>query len=248
VIKKLRHLDLFSGIGGFSYGLKAYLDTKLYCESNLFCKRVLLKQMDKGILKKARLWGDIRTLSGKTVGTIDIITAGFPCQDISCAGLKKGLDGKRSKLFWEIVRLVEEINPPWVFLENVAAIRFRGLKEIIEVFTDMGYDCRWTCISAKEVGAPHFRKRWFMLANTNGKRLQRDGNNLKTSGPAKAEKGKKTRPQFDASSFLPNWEGNYAEYLRMGDGIPYRVDRIRALGNSVVPKQCLKAFELLAGY
>jgi DNA (cytosine-5)-methyltransferase 1 len=87
-----------------------------------------------------------------------------PCQDISCAGKGVGIEGKRSGLFFEIIRLVDELKPKLVFLENVPAIRTRGLDKVLQEFTERRYDCRWTMLSAKEIGALHKRERWFMLS------------------------------------------------------------------------------------
>lgn len=120
--------------------------------------------MREGAIAQAPIWDDVQTLRGELVQEVDIIYGGFPCQDISVAGTGEGLAGKRSGLFFEIVRLVDEIRPPFVFLENVPAITTRGLGEVTAAFTRLRYDCRWGIISAFEVGAPHLRKRWFMLA------------------------------------------------------------------------------------
>lgn len=94
---------------------------------------------------------------------IDIISGGFPCQDISIAGHGKGLEGKRSGLIFEVFRLIAETNPSFVFLENVPAIRTRGGERVGKELASIGYDCRWTTLSAAEVGAPHKRERWFLL-------------------------------------------------------------------------------------
>jgi DNA (cytosine-5)-methyltransferase 1 len=185
-------LDLFSGIGGNSLGLQNYVKTIAYCEADRHAQSVLLSRMADGKIGRAPIWDDITTLRGSmfssrysfgNVVPIDIITGGFPCQDISTAGRGAGLEGKRSGLFFELCRLVKEINPRFVFLENVPAVRARGLRTIIREFTDLGYDCRWTCVSAKEVGASHLRKRWFLLAHANGKRLQATGAEQPASRP-----------------------------------------------------------------
>src|SRR5690606_12278219 len=96
----------------------------------------------------------------------DVICGGFPCQDISVAGTGAGLEGERSGLFFEIIRLVGEIRPRLVFLENVPAITTRGGVRGISAFASLRYDCRWTIVSAAEVGAPHLRRRWFLLAHS----------------------------------------------------------------------------------
>lgn len=163
-------LDLFSGIGGLTIAMSTWTVPVAYCERDRYCQAVLLQRMSGGDLPRAPIWDDIRSLSGEMLPKIDFIYGGFPCQDISVAGSGKGLGGKRSGLFWELRRLVKEIHPGFVFLENVPAIRTRGLREIARAFAELRYDARWTCVSAREVGAPHLRKRWFMLARSNATR------------------------------------------------------------------------------
>lgn len=163
--KKLNGLDLFSGIGGISFGLEQWVRTIAYCEQDRYAQAVLLSRMQSGDLDRAPIWDDVRTLRGDMLPPIDIIFGGFPCQDISVAGKGAGLTGERSGLFFEIVRLVDECKPSFVFLENVPAIRTRGLQAVAESFASRGYDFKWTILSAAEVGAPHLRKRWFALAS-----------------------------------------------------------------------------------
>lgn len=101
---------------------------------------------------------------------IEIIYGGFPCQDISNAGRREGLEGKRSGLFFEIIRLISEIRPRFVFLENVSAIPYRGLGTITTEFAKLRYDCRWGILSAKDVGANHLRERWWLMAHASSVR------------------------------------------------------------------------------
>lgn len=162
---RINGLDLFSGIGGITLALAPWVRPVAYCESDPYAQAVLISRMRSGDLPVAPIWDDVRTLQAHNLTQpIDIIYGGFPCQDISVAGTGKGLAGKRSGLFFEIVRLVEEIRPTFVFLENVPAIRTRGLSTVVQELSDRWYDCRWQTLSAQEVGAPHKRDRWFMLA------------------------------------------------------------------------------------
>jgi len=151
-------LDLFSGIGGIGLALEPWVRTVAYCEREPYAQCVLLSRMQSGDIDRAPIWDDVTTLRGDMLPRIDIVFGGFPCQDLSVAGRGKGLAGERSGLFFEIVRLVKEIKPTFVFLENVPAIRTRGLSEVVHALTEIGYDCRWTCLSAGEVGAPHKRE------------------------------------------------------------------------------------------
>ncbi len=164
--EKLNAISLFSGLGGFELGLKEYCQTVLYCESDRHAQAVLLSRMAEGAIDYAPIHTDVRELKGEFIDIpIDIIFGGFPCQDISTArrGRGFGLEGERSGLFFEVVRLADEIKPTFLFLENVSAIRTRGLDRVILEFTEMGYDIRWCMLSASDVGAKHKRERWFCL-------------------------------------------------------------------------------------
>lgn len=191
---------------------------------------------------------------------------GFPCQDLSVAGRGEGLAGERSGLFYEIVRLTKETRTPFVFLENVPAIRTRGLREVIRAFTEIGYDCRWTCLSAASVGDPHKRERWFLLAYSNSNDLR---NSDKSKCEAATKLGNNGSPQSMAYTMRSGLEGqrsfsigNKSELSDIGDnswwsiepsvgrvvnGLQYRPHRIKCLGNSVVPQQVREAFKILSG-
>ena len=162
----LNGLDLFSGIGGISVALRDYVRPIAYCEIDPYCQAVLLSRMVTGDMVHAPIWDDIKSLRIRPQEIdIDIIYGGFPCQDISVAGKGKGLEGERSGLFFEIIRLAKEIKPSFIFLENVPAITSRGGLRVVREITEMGYDCRWCVISAASVGALHRRERWFLLAH-----------------------------------------------------------------------------------
>jgi DNA (cytosine-5)-methyltransferase 1 len=161
----LNGLDLFSGIGGITIALREWVRPVCYCEIEPYAQGVLLSRMADGSLPSAPIWDDITTLKGKAIPKrIDIITGGFPCQDISVAGRGAGLEGERSGLFFEIMRLVDELSPRFLFLENVPAILARGGLRVTGEIASRGYDCRWCIVSAAEVGAWHKRDRWWLLA------------------------------------------------------------------------------------
>ena len=226
-------LDLFSGIGGISYALRDYVRPVAYCEIDAYCQAVLLSRMDSGEIFNAPIWDDIKTLTfGKHGKVIDIIYGGFPCQGISIAGLGKGLEDERSLLFFEMLRLAREIKPIFVFVENVSFIKKRGGVQVLTEFAKLGYNCRWCSITAKSIGAPHKRERWFMLAYS--RREQKRG-----------EKESEWTPNNIAGCFK-NWEDTPPIH-RMDDGVPQWMDRNKSLGNAVVPEQAKKAFEILMG-
>ena len=239
-LEVLNSLSLFSGYGGLDLAIEKYAKPVLYCEKELYAKAVLLSRMDDGALPFAPIWSDVTTLDGtKLRGLVDIITGGFPCQDISVAGHGAGLEGKRSGLFYEVVRLTSEIRPTFVFLENVPAIRIRGLEQVVKEFTQMGYDCRWTMLSASSIGAPHKRERWFFLAHSKGERRPR------LSLGEKKKESLLGEPRKHGSR--NHWEDAESGVGRVVDGVENWSHRIKILGNGVVPQQAEAAFIRLMG-
>ena len=163
LVVMLRVLDLFSGIGGFSLGLeRAGMRTVAFCEIDPYCRAVLRKHWP-GV----PIFEDVRNLRAEHVGPVDLICGGFPCQDISTAGRGAGLAGERSGLWSEYRRLIEEIRPAWVVIENVSALRSRGLDQVLGEISALGYDAEWHCIPASAVGAPHRRDRVWIVAHAN---------------------------------------------------------------------------------
>jgi DNA (cytosine-5)-methyltransferase 1 len=167
-MEKLRVLDLFSGIGGFSLGLERTggFETVAFCEIEAFPRKVLAKHWPD-----VPCYDDVRTLTAERLAAdgiaVDVICGGFPCQDISTAGKGAGLAGERSGLFYQIARLVGELAPRYVILENVAALLGRGLADVLGALASLGYDAEWHCIPASYLGAPHRRDRIWILAYPN---------------------------------------------------------------------------------
>jgi DNA (cytosine-5)-methyltransferase 1 len=202
---KLKVLDLFSGIGGFSLGLERTggFETVAFCEIEDFPRRVLAKHWPS-----VPCYRDVRELTAERLAAdgiaVDVITGGFPCQDISVAGKGLGLAGERSGLFFEVARLIGELRPSIVILENVGALLCRGMDAVLGTLASVGYDAEWHCIPASHVGLPHTRDRVWIIAYP-GKEWAR-------------------RSDLSASGLC-----------RGSDGIPNRMDRTSALGNAVVP-------------
>lgn len=271
---KLNGLDLFSGIGGLTIALDAWVKPIAYCENDRYAQGVLLSRMESGDLPVAPIWDDTTTLQGYFLPRIDIIYGGFPCQDLSVAGLRKGLSGKRSGLFYEIVRLAKEIKPTLVFIENVGQGSENWVPEVRRAFRAIGYRIKDSQITAAEVGTPHERKRWFGLAYP--MRLRHwYKNELRRSSRASGEN--QTDAWLDRKELVDDtseglerrykpestWEAlrqhrysgpkEWPDWLpkpslpRGDDGLRYRVERIKSTGNAVVPEQAREAFKRLMG-
>lgn len=247
-------LDLFSGIGGLTLALKRWVEPVAYCENDPYAQAVLLARMADGLLPRAPVWDDVRTLSsGELPAGIDIIYGGFPCQDVSLTGLRAGLDGARSGLVSEIWRLADELRPRFIFLENVPGIVTGGLDAILASLARRGFDARWLCLSAYEVGACHYRNRWWLLAraaHADGARAVTDpaceGLEGRVALSLRGDTGERLSGAGGPSSDELGWPA-IAPLCRRDDGVLNRVDRLKVLGNSVVPKCATTAFARLAG-
>lgn len=238
----LNGISLFSGIGGLDLALNQWVRTVAYCEIDRFCQCVLLSRMADGVICNAPIFDDVKEFPNCfPQSSIDIIFGGFPCQDISIAGAGRGLDGERSGLFFEIVRLAKEIKPKFIFLENVPAITHRGGIEVVKILAALGYACKWCVVSAESVGANHKRERWFLLANASGEY----GNPRRLAFPkASAQSADSNQNEYGDGDDERESEPSL---FRVDDDVSDRLHRIKALGNAVVPKQAKKAFKILMG-
>jgi len=222
----IRTLDLFSGIGGFALGLERTggFHTAAFCEIDPFARRVLAKHWPQ-----VRRYHDVTAISAGRLAAdgiaIDAICGGFPCQDISVAGKGIGLDGARSGLWREFARLIGEIRPAWVIAENVPALRNRGADRVFADLEALGYAWWAGVVGAFHVGAPHQRNRVWIIAHANSARLE-----IRQSGNASgARQG--GWPDFSGME----WWATEPAVGRVAHGVPDRVDRLRCLGNAVVP-------------
>ena len=171
-----RVLSLFSGGGGLDLAVGLAIRnarTVCYVEGDIQAARVLAARMEAGDLDPAPVWSDVRTFDGAAFrGRVDLIHGGFPCQDISVAGKGAGIGGEKSGLWGEYARIIREVRPRLVFIENVAALTSRGLDRVLGDLAELGFDAEWTTVSAGACGAPHRRNRIFILGHTTGKGLE----------------------------------------------------------------------------
>lgn len=229
---KLRVLDLFSGIGGFSLGLEATgrFETAAFCEIEKYPRRVLNKHWPD-----VRCYDDVRQLSASRLSAdgiaVDVICGGFPCQDISLAGKGAGLDGERSGLWSEIGRLVSELEPRFLIVENVSALLGRGLDRVLRDLAALGYDAEWHCIPASYVGLRHLRDRVWIVAYPKRYSLQGRAHFTETWC-------KKSRAEQLARLVQPRpWPTvSSARDCGTGHGVPDGTHRNKSIGNAVVPQ------------
>ena len=261
----MRVLDLFSGIGAFSVGLeRAGFQTVAFCEANPFARRVLAKHWPD-----VPCYDDVRTLTAERLRAdgvdANVICGGWPCQDLSIAGNGAGLAGERSGLWSEIARLVGELRPRYVILENVAVLTSRGLGDVLGDLAAVGYDAEWHCIPAAAVGAPHRRDRiWIVAYADSGRRGRlglvqhceeqgapgdqpdrlceagrRAGEGMGVAGSARLPIGPRTLAErARAATTGAGWWATEPDVGRVAHGPAARLDRrerITALGGSLVP-------------
>ena len=234
-----------SGYGGIERGLELagiLHRVVTHVEIEAFSVAVLVKEMEKGYLDASPIWTNLKTFPAKQFcGKVHGITAGYPCQPFSVAGSQKGKDDPRH-LWPYILDHIKAIKPAWVFLENVRGHVKNGLREVLADLGEADYRSSWEIFSAKEVGAPHRRERVFVLAHANSIRPQRIWQNSNQKGRERQEE----RPSRlrDGTGRGSHWEIEPA-VGRVANGITNRVDRLRILGNGVVPQQAAFAFTTL---
>ena len=231
----LNVLDLFSGIGGFTYGLEMAggFNTIAFCEINEFCRKVLKKHWPS-----IPIFKDVKEINGEKISeTIDIVTGGWPCQPVSVAGKRKG--SKDDRWLWpEMFRVIKEFKPTWVIGENVTGIISMELNKVLFDLEGEGYETATFIIPACAVGAPHRRDRAWVLAHTNNTGFS----NFIGELPTKKRAGvRKTFSVAHCRKMLETWNRNTFNKIesticRISNGVPDGMDRLRALGNSIVPQ------------
>lgn len=233
----MNELALFAGAGGgILAGHLLGWRTAAAVEINAFCARRLMQRQSEGHLAPFPIWDDVRTFDGRPWrGHIDVVSAGFPCTDISAAGKKAGIEGEQSGLYVEVGRIVREVRPRFVVLENSSMLPHRGLGAVLGLLASLGFDARWGVLGSDDLGADHERERAWIVADSMPW--------LKPLGwhlPGGWGKQKQVTQH-------PNREIVCEPgFLGKPDGMADRMDRNRAIGNGQDPLVAATAWELLA--
>lgn len=171
----MRELALFAGAGGgILGGLLLGWRTVCSVEIDPYARSVLLARQNDGTLAPFPVWDDIRTFDGTAWrGAVDVVSGGFPCQDISAAGNGAGLAGERSGLWAEMARIIREVQPRFAFVENSPMLTSRGLGRVLGDLAEMGFNAEWGVLGADDCGAPHMRKRIWIMAYADMRRRRR---------------------------------------------------------------------------
>ena len=232
----LRELALFAGAGGGILG-GHLLGWRCVCavERDPYARDVLVARQNDGCLPPFPIWNDVCTFDGRPWrGGVDVVSGGFPCQDISAAGKGAGLDGARSGLWREMARIIGEVRPRYALVENSPMLTSRGLGVVLGDLAAMGYDARWGVVGADDAGAPHKRKRiWIVSIADEGREVSdaagwRDGASNAQSNLGPVSRG-------DEASSSRGWWTAEPDVGRVAHGVASRVDRLRCLGNGQVP-------------
>lgn len=239
----MNELALFAGAGGgILGGLLLGWRTVCAVELSSYCRRILLARQRDGMLERFPIWDDVSTFDGNPWrGRVDVISGGFPCQDISSAGKGAGLDGARSGLWVEMARIIGEVRPSHVLVENSPMLTSRGLGRVLGDLASMGYDARWGVLGARPVGAPMRRDRVWIVAKSN-KELSQARVGIQSN-----ELARSLFTRSDTKRPRVKWWTTEARdrCRRMVDGVANRVDRVEAIGNGQVPAVAALAWRLL---
>ena len=233
----MKVLDLFSGIGGFSLGLeRAGFETVAFCEIEPFCQRVLKKHWPD-----VPIYHDVRELTydrlqADGITDIDVITGGFPCQDLSGAGKRKGFEGSRSSLYTEMLRIISECRPQYSIFENVTDLltgeQGRWFAKFLYDLAEIGQDAEWHCISASELGAAHHRDRVWIIAYPNGS----NGHGLHIPKSSFTHSEESRRRQLTRAVNACLSADDYTRLRPNIDDVSEQMGQLRAYGNAVVPQ------------
>lgn len=263
----LRELSLFAGAGGGILG-GHLLGWRTVCavEWEPYPASVLMQRQNEGFLPPFPIWDDVQSFRGESWrGLVDVVSGGFPCQDISSAGKGTGIDGERSSMWYHMLRIIREVEPEYCFIENSPHLRTKGLVTVLQGLAEAGYHAAWGVLSAKDCGANHERKRMWIVGKRTASNSNLHSESIGTiNGEAqRMQSTPKTAADPDLSQCqgrwlssrgesedtnpgLVSWWETTPELHRMDDGVAFGVDRLKAIGNGQVPICAAVAFSRLA--
>ena len=235
----MNELALFAGAGGgILGGLLLGWRTVCAVEYDEHARNVLVARQNDGCLEPFPIWDDVRTFDGKPWrGIVDVVSGGFPCQDISNAGKRAGINGERSGLWGEMFRIVREIRPGFVFVENSSALLVRGIERVLGDMASIGYNSEYEVISACALGAPHPRERVWIVSYANEIIFGREWENKQWES--------RYCSWFSGENSKFIWPDDECGLDRMVNGVARQVERLERIGNGQVPAVAAKAWHVL---
>ena len=246
-MEQLNELALFAGAGGGILGGKL-LGWRTVCavEWEPYPASVLCARQNDGFLPPFPIWDDVQTFDGHSWrGIVDVVSGGFPCQDISSAGKGAGIDGERSGMWGEMARIIHEVRPRYAFVENSPMLTSRGLGIVLGDLASMGFNAKWGVLGADSIGACHHRERIWILAHSNRIGLEGDRKirNIKT---ARGQEWSWASEQTSIPICPQIQHENAVSCARDIDEVAARVDRLKAIGNGQVPLCAATAWRILS--
>lgn len=240
----MNELALFAGAGGgILGGLLLGWRTVCAVEIDPYARGVLLARQRDGLLEPFPIWDDVRTFDGRPWrGRVDVVSGGFPCQDISVAGGGAGLDGERSGLWREFARIIGEVRPRYALVENSAALVTRGLDVVLGDLAAMGFDARWGVLGAVDAGAPHERDRIWIVADAYREHGSAGVGDHESRARIRSHDARECRRIQGGP-----WMGGAPTNAGMVARVAARLDRTRTIGNGQVPAVVALAWETLTG-
>jgi DNA (cytosine-5)-methyltransferase 1 len=240
----MNELALFAGAGGGILG-GHLLGWRTVCavEWEAYPASVLCARQNDGLLPSFPIWDDVQTFDGKPWrGIVDVVSGGFPCQDISVQGKGGGIDGKRSGMWSQMARIIGEVRPKYAFIENSPMLTSRGLERVLADLASMGFDAEWGVLGADYIGLPHHRERIWVLASDSSNKYVERSSKQKILG--------KPRLQSVVYNGMDKNQQGLRSILSSGlcrtfNGFSGQVDRIKAIGNAQVPRVAAIAFNIL---
>ena len=242
----MNELALFADVGGGILG-GTLLGWRTVCavENDTYCARVLLERQNDGSLPPFPIWDDVRTFDGyEWRGRVDVVSGGFPCQDISEAGKGTGINGQHSGLWKEFARIIREVRPQFAFVENSPQLTRKGLGTVLGDLAAMGFHAKWGVLGASDVGAYHRRKRIWIVANAlqQGQEVPRGRGRVERRYTVEGCAGQTCGGRNEKSHVL--WESE-PRVDRTLNGVAYALDRHHAIGNGQVPLVAATAWRIL---